>query len=63
MSGHQNFDEFFDLVGKMRAAQKKFFLQKTSDTLTQAKHYEKAVDDFLKTAAVKQEDSRQQHLF
>lgn len=63
MSVNQSFDEFLDIVGKMRSAQKEYFSTKNWNALTQAKHYEKAVDEFLKTAAVKQKDTGQQDLF
>ena len=58
-----SFDEFLDIVGKMRSAQKEYFSTKNWNALTQAKYYEKAVDDFLKIAAVKQKDDCQQDLF
>lgn len=63
MSGKQNIDEFLDIVGKMRSAQKEYFTTRNWNALTQARHYEKVVDEFLKTVAVKQEDTRQQDLF
>lgn len=54
---------FWILSEKCGQPKKNIFLQKNWNALTQAKHYEKAVDEFLKTAAVKQEDNRQQDLF
>lgn len=61
MSG--NIDEFVGAVRNMRHAQKEYFETRSWNALNEAKHYEKAVDEFLKTAAVKQEDTGQQYLF
>lgn len=43
-----NAKEFFDVVVKMREAQKNYFKTKRSDYLSQSKQLEKQIDDEIK---------------
>lgn len=43
-----NANEFFDVVVKMREAQKNYFKTKRSDYLSQSKQLEKQIDDEIK---------------